>query len=126
MKGARKDKSKFSEKSIGKELVARLKRFTDKMSDSEKGPAFNCKTVRLNLELIPYDSKHVKETRILLNVSQPIFAQFLGVSVSAIRDWEQGLKTPNGPVCRLMDEIRNNPGYWRSRLSTMIVPVETA
>lgn len=125
MKGARKDKNKAGKKSIGKELVARLKRFTDRMSSSDNGPAFNCRTVRLNLEMIPYDPEKVKETRILLNLSQPIFAKFLGVSVSAIRDWEQGIKTPNGPVCRLMDEIRNNPEYWRSRLSTMIEPVES-
>lgn len=58
----------------------------------------------------------VKATRELLGASQAIFAQFLGVSASAVQDWEQGAKPPQGSACRLMHEIRRDPAYWRKRL----------
>jgi DNA-binding transcriptional regulator YiaG len=61
-----------------------------------------------------------------LGASQTIFAQFLGVSPSAVQDWEQGLKPPHGAACRLMDEIRRDPNYWIRRLQELSSPVEAA
>ena len=105
---------------VGSELVRRLKRFADKLADTEDiGKQFTCRTVKLNLVPTAYDDKAVKETRRRLNASQAIFAQFLGVSVSAVRDWEQGLKPPSGPACRLMDEINGNPPYFQERLKQL-------
>jgi putative transcriptional regulator len=64
----------------------------------------------------------VKETRKLIRASQAIFAQFLGVSLSAVRDWEQGIKPPGGAACRIMDEIRRNPDYFVGRLRELSSP----
>jgi DNA-binding transcriptional regulator YiaG len=66
----------------------------------------------------------VKKTRDLLGTSQEIFARFLGVSASAVQDWEQGAKPPAGSARRLMDEIRANPEYWRRRLVELATLVE--
>ena len=113
--------------SVGKELVRRLKRFAGALETTEKLESrFTCRTVKLNLNSRRYGPKLVRETRSLLHASQPIFAQFLGVSTSAVRDWEQGIKPPSGSACRLMDEIRQNPEYFFGRLKELSVSTTSA
>ncbi len=112
--------------SVGKKMVDRLKRFAEALETADSMPErFTCRTIKLNLEPTPYDAKQVKEVRKRLRASQAIFAQFLGVSVSAVRDWEQGAKSPRGSSCRIMDEIVRDPGYWRDRLRELATPVAT-
>src|SRR5688500_6319288 len=95
---------------VGQELVRRLQRFVEELPQIEElGDRFTCRTVKLTLPRSRYSPALVKSTRELLQASQVVFAQFLGVSVSAVRDWEQGLKTPRGSSCRLMDEVRRDP-----------------
>jgi putative transcriptional regulator len=62
----------------------------------------------------------VSDVRGVLGVSQSIFARFLGVSVNAVRTWEQGTKTPQGGAQRFMDEMRRDPDYWRARLQESV------
>lgn len=107
---------------VGRELVRRLQRFVDELPRIEElGDRFTCRTVKLTLPRSRYSPALVKSTRELLQASQAVFAQFLGVSVSAVRDWEQGLKVPRGSSCRLMDEVRRDPEYWRKRLRESVV-----
>ena len=110
--------------SVGRNLVKRLKGFVEALERGEEiTERFTCRTIRLNLEPQPYGPELVREARQKLNASQAIFAQFLGVSISTVHDWEQGLKPPRGSACRLMDEIRRNPEYWIQRLKELAVPV---
>ncbi len=110
--------------SVGRRMVDRLKLFAEALETTDSIPKrFTCRTIKLNLEPTPYDCKRVKEVRKKLHASQAIFAQFLGVSVSAVRDWEQGAKSPRGSSCRIMDEILRDPGYWRDRLRELATPV---
>jgi putative transcriptional regulator len=110
--------------SVGARIVNRLRGFVDAVeSGQEPAERFTCRTVRLNLEPQAYDPKLVKSTRDMLGASQAIFAQFLGVSPSAVQDWEQGAKPPKGSACRLMDEIRRDPAYWQKRLRELSTPV---
>jgi putative transcriptional regulator len=105
---------------VGKELVRRLKRFASELeSVSDLGERFTCRTVRLDLKPTAYTPRLVKRTRRLLGASQSIFAQFIGVSVSAVRDWEQGIKPPSGAARRLMDEIRRSPEHFLARLKEL-------
>lgn len=76
---------------------------------------YTCRRVVFTLRPQAYNPKCVKETRRTLNVSQSVFAQFLGVSVKTVRAWELG-KAPTQMACRFMDEIRRAPDYWRQRL----------
>ncbi len=69
----------------------------------------------MDIQPSTYDAQTILAVRQLLGASQAIFAQFLGVSPNTVRSWEQGTKTPQGIACRLLDEIRWNPEYWRSR-----------
>jgi putative transcriptional regulator len=115
---------KSSDKSIGSKIVRRLKTFVETVEAGEDPlDRFTCRTIRLNLEPQAYDPELVKTTRRLLGASQAIFAQFLGVSASAVQDWEQGNKPPRGSACRLMDEIRRDPDYWRERLRELSSPI---
>jgi len=110
--------------SLGKRIAGRLKRFAETLEKTDSIPErFTCRTVRLNLEPTPYDPKRVQQARKTLCASQAIFAQFLGVSVGAVRDWEQGVKSPRGVACRIMDEILRDPRYWTLRLKELATPV---
>lgn len=105
---------------VGSELVRRLNRFVDKLEATDDlRESFTCRTVKLNVKPQRYTPKLVKKTRFSMRASQAIFAQFLGVSPSTVRDWEQGLKPPNGAACRLMDEIRHKPEYFLGRLKEL-------
>jgi len=102
---------------IADRIMSRLKNFSEALEQGENiSEKFTCHTIKLNLEPETYSAELVKKTRKLLGASQAIFAQFLGASVSAVQDWEQGRKSPNSMACRFMDEIRNNPEYWLTRL----------
>lgn len=117
-------KQRTRSNSIGSSLVARLGRVAAAVESGEDiTKRFTCRTVRLQLSPPSYSPKQVKQTRQKLGASQAIFAEFLGVSVSAVQDWEQGLKPPHGAACRLMDEIRRDPAYWIQRLQELATPV---
>jgi DNA-binding transcriptional regulator YiaG len=118
--------AKTRPKSVGEELVRRLKRFSKELETAQNlTERFTCRTVKLELTPKRYGPKLVKETRLMLHASQAIFAQFLGVSRAAVRDWEQGIKPPGGAACRLMDEIRRNPDYFFGRLKELSTVVSS-
>jgi putative transcriptional regulator len=118
-------KGRKHEASVGATIAARLARVAAAVEAGEDiTKRFTCRTVRLRLTPQRHGPKEVKQTRKKLGASQTIFAQFLGVSPSAVQDWEQGLKPPHGAACRLMDEIRHDPKYWIQRLRELSTPVE--
>jgi putative transcriptional regulator len=47
----------------------------------------------------------VRAIRKKTRMSQPVFAAFIGVSPSAVAQWERGVKSPSGPAARLLDII---------------------
>ena len=51
----------------------------------------------------------IKNIREKLNQSQPEFAFMIGVSVSTLRNWEQGLRSPKGPARALLNIAKHNP-----------------
>ena len=62
----------------------------------------------------------VRATRRLLGASQNFFAQFIGVALGTVRAWEQGRNVPSGAAARLLDEIRLNPEFWKSRFVSVL------
>ena len=91
---------------VGESIVGALKEFAGAVEAGEDlRTRFTCRTVRMNLKPQEYSPELVRKSRKLLGASQEIFAKFLGVSASAVQDWEQGVKPPKGSACRLMDEI---------------------
>ena len=97
-------------------IVRGLEAFADALESGEDlAERFTCRKIVLNLEPTQYTPELVKETRDVLGLSQALFAQFLGVSRGTIQAWEHGEKPPRNVACRLMDEIRRDPDYWRKR-----------
>jgi len=117
-------KRKKKSTSVGAELVRRFEKFVGELPHTDDlAKRFTCRTVRLNVRPAALSPQAVKQTRRALRASQTIFAEFLGVSPAAVRDWEQGAKPPGGAACRLMDEIRRNPQYFLTRLKELSRPI---
>ena len=106
--------------SVGKEVLGRLKRFTEKFQ-TLNGPSdlpnvLTVRKVKLDLKPRAFNATEVKAIRDKLRVSQGVFADFLGVSVSTVQDWEQGASVLQGPACRIMEEMLRDIETWRNRI----------
>ena len=53
----------------------------------------------------------VREIRESLQLSQRQFASLVHVSVKTLRNWEQGIRTPDGAAAALLTAIRNDPKH---------------
>jgi len=56
-----------------------------------------------------YAPEDIKAIRKRLGRSQPEFALMIGVSVSTLRNWEQGRRAPEGPARALLRVAAENP-----------------
>ncbi len=109
-----------TQRSLGQEIIDSLSEFKAVLASGEPiASKFTVRRIELDLKLRKYKARDVRATRELLDASQAIFAQFLGVSVQTVRAWEQGDKTPRDVASRFMDEIRRDPEYWRKRLVSL-------
>lgn len=54
-------------------------------------------------------AERIRRIRHSLNVSQREFADLLNVSLSTVRSWEQGVRTPDGSSLRLLDIAEREP-----------------
>ena len=55
-----------------------------------------------------FTPKEIKELRLREKVSQPIFATFLNVSPSMVKQWERGIKRPRGGLLKLLNIVSEN------------------
>ena len=55
------------------------------------------------------DGAFLRDLRMRLNMSQTLFASYLGVSKKAIEKWEQGINKVNPPTVRLLFLIDRSP-----------------
>jgi putative transcriptional regulator len=53
----------------------------------------------------------IKELRGKISLSQPRFAQLIGVDVGTLRNWEQGRREPTGAARALLCAIRRDPKH---------------
>lgn len=112
-------------RTVGQRILKRLGDFAETLKTTDKiSKKYTCRTIKLNLEPQSYSPDQVRDARKILNASQGVFAEFLGVSVRAVQDWEQGLKLPHGSACRIMDEIRRHPEYWIQRFRELATPLK--
>jgi putative transcriptional regulator len=100
----------------GQEIVTALQEFSDALSTGRIEEKLTVRTVELDFSTHPYEPDDVVRTRSLLNASQELFAQLLGVSLKTVRSWEQGDRPPSTIACRFMDEINRSPDHWNARL----------
>ncbi len=57
------------------------------------------------------DAASVRDIRESLALSQRQFASIVHVSVKTLRNWEQGIRTPDGAAAALLTAIRNDPKH---------------
>lgn len=57
------------------------------------------------------------EARSKTGLSQPRFAQLLGVSVRTLQEWEQGRRTPSGAARSLLHIAASRPDVFRDVLA---------
>ena len=68
---------------------------------------------------IPHSSispQEIKQIRSLMDVSQSIFAKLLNVSLSSVRQWEQGHRKPSGSTIILLELLQKNSSLLNYRL----------
>jgi putative transcriptional regulator len=117
--------SKASKASIGQEMIRDLKELNRVVASGESViDRYTCSRVVLKLNPRQYDPEMVREVRESLQMSQAVFAQFLGVSPSTVRAWEQGQNPVPAIAGRFLDELIRNPEYWRGRLQESVVQKE--
>ncbi|MFT4255832.1 MAG: NadS family protein [Pseudoxanthomonas sp.] len=64
------------------------------------------------------DAVQVKTIRAATKLSQPKFANVLGVDVGTLRNWEQGRREPTGPARALLRAIKNDPQHVLAALAS--------
>ncbi|MBQ6052254.1 MAG: helix-turn-helix domain-containing protein [Clostridia bacterium] len=77
----------------------------------EKGK-LNAKAITLSI--MPIDNftpDEIKSIRKNTDMTQKIFARYLGVSVKTVEAWESGRNHPEGAACRLLSMTRNDPSF---------------
>ena len=89
-------------------------------SDEPPEKRYTVRHLTLDLEPGDYTPDKVRATREIFGLSQPLFAKFLGVEVSALRHWEQGIRSPSAVVRRFLDEMNATPDHWRGRIETAV------
>ena len=58
---------------------------------------------------VSFTSEEIRQIRKTLKVSQSVFAKLLNVSLSSVRQWEQGLRKPSGSTMILLELLQKEP-----------------
>jgi DNA-binding XRE family transcriptional regulator len=100
--------------SAGAELRKALEEVRDVLDAGEPlDRRFAVRSYRLDFAGRNYGPDDVRSVRQFLGLSQPLFANFLGVDASTVRSWEQGARPPS-TIARRFIASADGPG--RSRL----------
>jgi putative transcriptional regulator len=60
-----------------------------------------------------FNTNEIKRIRQKTGLSQVIFASSLGVSPKTVEAWENGRNKPDGASRRLLEVVRDDPGFLR-------------
>lgn len=63
----------------------------------------------IKIKKIEFAPKQIQKVRAKTNLSQAVFAKILNVSVSSVRQWEQGTRTPTGSTKVLLGLLSKQP-----------------
>jgi len=107
-------------------IIQGLENFANDLeSGKEVTDLYTCRQVALKLPAVEYTPEMVKRVRGVLGVSQALFAQFLGASLSNVQKWERGERNPSPMACRFMDELVSNPKLYRKRFTSLATPASS-
>lgn len=82
------------------------------MSDLHEAGAIDKQTMRHFDEgcltpMHPFTADEIRTLREREEVSQSVFARYLGVTKHSISQWERGLKKPAGPALKLLSLVQS-------------------
>jgi len=98
-------------RNLGKRLIASMREAV-KIEAGTLRPARRHRRTVADTSVNPppeYSSARVRALRERLQLSQPVFARALNVSVATVRGWEQGARVPDGPSRRLLELVDREP-----------------
>lgn len=101
---------------LGREMVAGADAFLE--AARAGGPIegrFTVRTAEVGPGPREFKAEDVKAVRGHFRASQAVFADFLGVSVAALRSWEQGARPVPGIASRYLDDLIAFPQLWERR-----------
>ena len=109
---------------VGQGLIEGLK----EAIEFEKGRRqLNVREVELPKKPPTWNNKQIVQLRReTLGVSQPVFASYLGISIAALRGWEQGQKHPSGAARRLLQVLSKDPDTFIRVIRDKSVPKRKA
>ena len=81
----------------------------DELLESVKQASEIARGDRKASRVFQVNAKSIKELRGRTMLSQPEFANLLGVELSTLRNWEQGRRAPTGPARQLLRAIEKDP-----------------
>ncbi len=106
--------TKEKNKSFGSKL---LKSMEQAALHAEGKKSLNSEVLELPDEPPKYSKNQIKRIREkLLNVSQPVFAKYIGCSPSAVKKWETGENNPPPAARRLLQVLEKNPNIFLSTI----------
>ena len=112
MKTKKDDKTiNFREQMV--QSMAELQRMIDRGESPSGSGRLTVRRIRVS-EPREYDAKAVRAARERLNVSQPVFAELLGISAVLVRSWERGVRSPAPIARRLLDQVQAAPNHFLS------------
>lgn len=73
----------------------------------ERGELKGRKTVYEIQPVKKYDNTEIKQIRTSVDMTQLLFAKYMGVSSKTVEAWEKGTNHPTGTACRLISMLEN-------------------
>lgn len=74
----------------------------------------------VKVENVTLSASEIQQIRKILKVSQSVFAKLLNVSLSSVRQWEQGLRKPSGSTMILLELLQKEPGLLDYRIGLSV------
>ena len=93
---------KKCEEMIMSKMFESLKKGLEEAIAIEKGELEGRKKTYIITPVKKYTNKQVKKIRNDANMTQKVFANYMGVSPKTVEAWENGINHPVGPACRLL------------------------
>ncbi len=77
---------------------------------------------KMGVKIVPVSisAEEIQNIRKTLRLSQSVFAKLLNVSLSSVRQWEQGIRTPSGSTMVLLELLQREPKLLNYRLDLSV------
>jgi len=78
------------------------------------------KKMGVKIDPVIITADEIQTIRKTLRLSQSVFSKLLNVSLSSVRQWEQGIRTPSGSTMVLLELLQREPKLLNYRLDLSV------